>query len=121
MTRYDVFHKLRELTKMVRTPDGFSKFVQTGRDYEYADYGEGYLEFMVRKYHYKSEGWFVIVNLETIDDGGYVGRVSTKDEQAAEALVEDIANTIIKEMVCLPKLKDLNDLMRPYGLYITCE
>lgn len=121
MARYDVFKKLQELTAMVKTEKGFSKFVQTGEDYYYCDYGVGFLEIVLEKYHSKSNGWSVIFRIDTIDDGGYIGRRAVRDESEADKVIQELADKAIKNMIALPDLATLNVLLRPYDIFVSCE
>jgi hypothetical protein len=121
MVRYEVFKQLQELTSLHKTKRGFAKFLQTSQDY--FDYEVGFLEAVVEKYK-SAEGeaeWGVCFLLATIDDGGYVGRRPVKDEEVADKIVNEIADKILKELIILPPLVNLNILLRPYGIYVVNE
>ena len=120
MARYDIFKQLQELMSIIKTEKGFSKMVQTPPEYQYADYGVGFLELTLTKYK-RDVGWEILFRLETIDDGGYVGRKMVSDEDKADKIMCAILENIIRDMVMLPPMEELNKILIHYGIYVVCS
>lgn len=121
MDRYKIFDQLTELTKLTKTKEGYSKFIQRG-NIEFYDYNHGYLDVDVYAYqNHKDKKWFVRIWFATIDDGDYGGwrEVATKLE--ANEVVEKIATNVFKDMVSLPTIEELNKLLRKYGIAVGYE
>ena len=120
MTRYADFDKLEELTKLTKTEEGYSKFIQTGNLSLY-DYDRGFidLDICVCMDHDKTPRvriWF-----GTIDDGDFGGWLVCSSKEQAESIVEAVAHNVFKDMVAFPKDEELNVMLRPYGLYVCYE
>lgn len=118
--RYDCFRQLQALTAMVQTKNGYAKMVQSGA--RYSDYGIGFMDFEIEVVESIEEGFGVAVRLNTIDDGGLVGRrYDIKSKEGAMDVADKIAKHILKDMVELPDLSTLNVMLRPYGIYLVYE
>ena len=121
MTRYNVFEQLAELTKLTKTDEGYSKFIQKG-EIEFYDYGRGYFDVDIYSYkNHMNKKWFVRVWIGSIDDGDYGGWLEVSSKEEADVLVERIAQEVFKDMVAFPSLADLNVKLRIYGIAVGYE
>lgn len=117
---YETFEKLSELTKLTKTDQGYSKFIQTG-NLELFDYNHGYIYFEIYPYKEPFSNWNVKLAFSTIDDGDLDswGKGDLKTKEKADEIVEQIANDIFKNMIAFPTIKELNAMLLKYGIYIT--
>lgn len=121
MTRYNVFDQLADLTKLTKTKEGYSKFIQTG-EIEFYDYGRGYFDVdIVSVWHPISKIWSVRIWFGSIDDGDYGGWREVATKLDADELVEKIAMGIFKDMVSLPTIENLNKKLIKYGIQVGYE
>ena len=118
-TRYDIFEKLIDLTKMVKTKTGYNKMIQTG-DIGHHDYGAGFLDLSIF-YIFQEDTHLMRMWFGTIDDGDMGSWKEFDSKEEAEALIEKVANGVFADMVTFPSLKDLNDELREYGVYVCRE
>jgi hypothetical protein len=121
MTRYADFDKLRELTKLTKTGDGYSKFIQTGQ-LSLGDYGVGFIDLEMSVYQSRPDSNYkVLLWFGTIDDGDFAGRRECSSEQEARDLVDRIAHEVFEGMVAFPNDDELNEELRTYGIYVCHE
>jgi hypothetical protein len=126
---YSIFKAFRKLTKMrVEDPDrggfrNYRKMVQTGEcDGDFFDYGVGFLDFHVRViYDGQSKVHRVRISLQTIDDGDYGGWSNGMAPEKAQEIVDRIATEFLEDLDKLPSKDELNENLRPYGMYIDHE
>ncbi len=118
--RYNLFERIQELTKLIKTKEGYQKMIQTG-NLSVHDYGKGYIDLLIY-YHLDMKGkhcirlWF-----GTIDDSSFGGWKIMKTEQAAIKLINKVSNEVFKEMMIFPSDDKLNVMLRSYGLYVCYE
>lgn len=121
MTRYNVFDQLAELTKLTKTDEGYSKFIQLG-DIEFYDYNRGYFDVDVYAYqNHMDKKWYVRIWIGTIDDGDYGGWREVSSKEEAETIVERIAQEVLKDMVAFPSLAELNQVLFQYNIAVGYE
>ncbi len=120
MSRYEIFDKLKELTKLTSIENGYAKMIQTG-DLNFWDYGTGFLDISIY-YLYSHNGEHCVrIWFGTIDDGDFGAWKHMKTEKEARELIERVANEVFKDMVTLPTQEILNELLRKYGVYVCNE
>jgi hypothetical protein len=121
MTRYNVFEQLAELTKLTKTEEGYSKFIQKG-EIEFYDYNRGYFDVDIYAYqNHMNKMWFVRIWIGTIDDGDYGGWQEVTSKGEADVVVEQIAQGVFKDMVAFPSLAELNKQLIVYGMAVGYE
>lgn len=120
MTRYKEFDELKELTKLTKTERGYSKFIQKG-DIEFYDYGVGFFDVDVYAYTDVNGNNWVRIWFGTVDDGDYGGWKNASNEEEAARVVDEISTNVFKDMVSLPCIKELNEMLEPYGVDVGYE
>lgn len=121
MTRYKEFDQLKDLMKLKETEKGYTKFIQTGL-LGIHDYGRGFIDLEIYVYYRPDEGiHYVRLWFGTADDGDFGGWVKVGDEAKAHALAYIIAYEVFKDMVAFPTEKELNSILRKYGVHVGVE
>lgn len=121
MTRYHIFDQLAELTKLTKTDNGYSKFIQTG-DIEFYDYNRGYFDVDVyTNYSPMDKKWYVRIWVGSVDDGDYGGWLEASSKEEADTVVERIATEVLKDMVVFPTLAEFNKILMQYGILVDYE
>lgn len=128
---FDIIKKATELKKVTDTRSelAYHKMVQTGK-LEFGDYGVGFLNFELSTWPcarvpYAPEGcenlWYVRLWIATVDDGDMGAWTKPMSEAKARDLVERVAHDVMKELISFPTLDELNEQLRPFGLYVSHE
>lgn len=124
---YERFKQILELTKLVKVEDSqhklrYNKMVQTGELNHY-DYGVGFLCFETFIVPEKSirNGFKVRIWIATIDDGDFGGWSEPMTEGSAKDIVRKIANEVMEDMNIFPSDKKLNEMLRPYKMFVELE
>ena len=132
--RYSKFDGLESLTKLfaIDVVDGttrYEKMCQTG-DLDFYDYGRGFLNVEIYPsadiYGEKDENgkflnYFCRMWFATIDDGDFGGWSKPMSKENAQELCKRIAREVFEDMVSLPTEKELNEILRPYGMFVGRE
>lgn len=132
--RYALFEILKnatELKKVTDTPGelAYHKMIQTGK-LAFGDYGTGFLNFELSTWPcarvpHAPEGcenmWFVRLWIATVDDGDMGAWTKPMSEVKARDLVERVAQDVMQDLVSFPTLEELNEQLRPFGLYVSNE
>lgn len=120
MTRYSDFEKLKQLTALMRTHRGYSKFIQTG-DLGINDYNTGFIDLEIYADNDARGDPFFRMWFGTIDDGDFGAFLYCYSIEYAKDLVEQVATNVFEHMVAFPSHEELNLLLRPYGVYVNYE
>ncbi len=122
MPRYEIFNQLKNLLKLTKTEEGYSKFIQTGK-LDIFDYNTGFIDLSVFVVTWGPDSKFYSVRLwfGTIDDCDFGGWRDVATKEQATNLVERIAHEVFEDMVSFPTKDELNTLLRPYKIYVCNE
>lgn len=122
---YEKFEQLRQLMEMTTNAPtswsgGYSKFVQTGESGVF-DYNRGFLCVDVYALAQpRTDLWQARLYINTVDDGGAgAWGVETTKEKALHQV--ELAAEVIRDMIALPSMDELNTHLCEAGLYVISE
>ena len=135
--RYSKFDVLKEMTQLMEVGDcqyhsrnEFHKMIQLG-ELNFFDYGRGFINLEIspclnmtgpkddngKYYEYVVRMWFA--NIDDGDFGGWGAKSMSYDKCYEEC--RRIAEEVFSEMVTFPTADKLNELLRPYGIFVGYE
>jgi len=116
MTRYEKFEELQALTRMEKTGEySWNKMIQTG-SLSLHDYRTGYIDLSIY-YLLQSQKHYCRI---TIDDGDFGSWNEFDTAKEAKELVDKAVN-FFNDMIIFPTDEELNEELRPLGIYVTYE
>jgi len=98
----------------------YQKMIQTG-EIGVGDYGVGFLNLAIFPIFWNKSGWAVRIGIWTIDDGGAGGYSQPMEKQNSIDLCKKVADEVFRYMDMFPTMDELNEELRPYGIFVGCE